>query len=153
MCRGKRAVLRCPELVCRSHAKLLQSQCRPLGPGGPTEAATGLSPGWKESSSWPSLLLLLGITELAALPRQAVPVPRFCVAQLLGMTGRQCHQTPFRAGKPQRHQGEGRGKIQELSVRRGPHAALKAVVWSLPKSHLWRGQLHCDSRQAPWMLW
>lgn len=132
---------------------LLQSQCRSLCPGGLVEAATGLSPGRRERSSWPSLFLLPGVTQMAALPRQGVPVPCSCVAQLPGMAGRQCHQTASRAGKPQRQQGEGRGKIQEVNIGREPHAAPKAIVWSLPICHWWRGQRGSDLRQAPWMLW
>lgn len=130
--RGKRVpfssqVPRSPELVWRSHARLLQSQCRCLCPGGSIEAATGLSAGCKESSYQPSLFLL-GVTHLADLPHQGIPVPCSCVARLPGMAGTQCLYVPFRAEEPQRQQGEGRGKIQEAKIRRELYAAPKAIV-------------------------
>lgn len=107
VCKGQKGysqMPRSPELVCRSQARLLQSRCRPLCPGGTVKPATGLSPGCRESSSRPSLLLL-AVTQLAVLPCQGILVPCSCVARLSGMAGRQYHQTAFRAGKPQKATG------------------------------------------------
>lgn len=33
-----------------------------------------------------------------------------------------------------------REKGEEVKIRREPHAAPKAIIWSLPKWHCWRGQ-------------
>lgn len=54
------------ELMGRSQARLVQKECRFLHPGDVVEAATGLSSGCRERSPWPSLLLLPGVSQLAA---------------------------------------------------------------------------------------
>lgn len=127
--KGHSQVPSCPELTCRSQARLLQSLSISLCLG---EAATGLSPGCRESTSWPSLLLLPGVTRgQLGISRETMTRASLCPAPVWQVCQRWLEGTATRMLS---EQGSHRGK-REKGEEKFRKSELGKSLMQLPKPY------------------